>query len=140
MNETYDAVNQGQNEDEAEAIFGRPERRRTVRGRIRIPLFVYGHDSDGGPFYADAETIDINAHGALIATQVMPLVGDRLLLTNKNNLQELPCTVVSALAKEGGQLELSITFDLAAPWFWFKAAASAVGADVTDAQGDAQAN
>src|SRR5690349_15795834 len=41
----------------------RPERRRTPRRHIPVPLFVYGHAPEGQPFYEVAFTSAVNVHG-----------------------------------------------------------------------------
>jgi hypothetical protein len=48
-------------------IIPKSEHRRTRRAHIQIPLFVYGYTLKGTPFLEKAHTIEINAHGALIA-------------------------------------------------------------------------
>ena len=58
------------------------DHRRTPRVRAQISLLVYGHNPQGTPFMEEAYTIEINAHGALIAMKSTVLPSDRLLLTN----------------------------------------------------------
>ena len=65
----------------------RPERRRTTRLNVQVPLFVYGYTPDGNPFFEDACTIAINTHGGLIFMPTIVRPGQRLLVTKEGDEQ-----------------------------------------------------
>jgi hypothetical protein len=65
----------------------RPERRRTTRLNVQVPLFVYGYTPEGNPFYEDACTIAINTHGGLIFMPTIVRPGQRLLVTKEGDEQ-----------------------------------------------------
>jgi hypothetical protein len=101
----------------------RVDHRRTSRARVEIPLFVYGVLEDG-PFVEEAQTIEINAHGALIAMNTAVPVGERLLLTNEANERTQECTVLAIRVRrrQGVEQALAVAFSLPAPGFWRKPA------------------
>jgi len=96
------------------------DQRRTRRARIQIPLLVYGYTPQGTPFLEEAYTIEINAHGALIAMKSAVLPSDRLLLTNETNERTQECTVRTVIARHGRDLEVAIAFAAPALQFWRK--------------------
>lgn len=96
------------------------DRRRTGRARVQIRLLVYGYTPKGTPFYEEARTIEINAHGALIAMKTAVPPGDRLLLTNESNHRTHECVVRAASTRHEGDVELAIVFAVQAPRFWRK--------------------
>lgn len=96
------------------------DRRRTKRANVQIPLFVYGYTVKDAPFFEDACTIEINAHGALIAMRTLVQPGEKLLLTNAHNQRTQECTVVWALARSGAEVQAAVEFAAASPHFWRK--------------------
>ena len=96
----------------------RPDRRQTVRTYIQIPLFVYGYTPRDDPFYEEASTIAINAHGGLISMQSVIWAGQRLLLTNKGNDEIQECIVVSVGSRLGHSFEVAFKFPDPTPQFW----------------------
>jgi hypothetical protein len=96
------------------------DQRRTRRARIQIPLLVYGYTPQGAPFLEEAYTIEINAHGALIAMKSAVVPSDRLLLTNETNERTQECTVRTVIARHGRDLEVAIAFTTPALQFWRK--------------------
>jgi hypothetical protein len=61
---------------------GQPERRRTPRLRVQIPVLVYGYKSKKR-FHDDARTLEVNADGGLLSLHTAPRVRQKLLLVNK---------------------------------------------------------
>jgi len=55
----------------------RPERRRTPRRHIPIPLFVYGHTPEGHPFYEETFTSAVNVHGGSMRLEASVQLGQR---------------------------------------------------------------
>jgi hypothetical protein len=96
------------------------DHRRTPRVRAQISLLVYGYSPQGTPFIEEAYTIEINAHGALIAMKSAVLPSDRLLLTNTTNERTQECTVRTVIARPGRDVEVAIAFATPAPQFWRK--------------------
>ena len=96
----------------------RPERRRTPRTHVPIPLFVYGHTPEGHPFYEDTSTIAINVHGGSMRMESSVQLGQRLLVTNQGNECAQPCIVVFVGARLGGTIDVAFSFTAAMPYFW----------------------
>ena len=59
-----------------------PEKRRSDRLMITLPLVVEGKDSKGEPFEHKARTITINRHGARITTPHPLRAGQTIIVTN----------------------------------------------------------
>lgn len=106
--------------DAAAKPFGKVDHRRTRRAHVQIPLLVYGYKRDDGPFYEQAHTIEINAHGALIAMKTAMPPGERLLLTNETNQKTVECTIQSLATGQGQVIVVAVAFDTPAPDFWRK--------------------
>ena len=96
----------------------RPERRRTPRKHIPIPLFVYGHTPEGQPFYEETFTNAVNVHGGSMRVEACVQLGQRLLVTNQKNECELPCIIVFVGARLGGGIDVAFSFTAAMPHFW----------------------
>ena len=95
------------------------DKRRTGRARVQIPLFVQGDTpGDDAGFFEDAQTIEINAHGALLSMRTAVTPGQRLTLTNCTNRKSQECTVVKVTAVTRGDVEIAVTFPAPAPKFW----------------------
>jgi hypothetical protein len=95
------------------------DKRRTGRARVQIPLFVQGNTpGDDTGFFEDAQTIEINAHGALLSMRTAVTPGQRLTLTNCTNRETQECTVVTVTPGMGGDVEIAVTFPAPAPKFW----------------------
>jgi len=107
-------------ENSATHPIGKLNRRRTRRARVQIPLLVYGHNPNDVPFFEEAYTIEINAHGALIAMKTAVPPGGRLLLTNETNQKTQECTILSVTTKQRSEVEVTIAFATAAAQFWRK--------------------
>jgi hypothetical protein len=96
----------------------RPERRRTPRKHIPVPLFVYGHTPEGNPFYEETFTNAVNVHGGSMRMEAGVQLGQRLLVTNQKNECELPCIIVFVGARLGGGIDVAFSFTAAMPYFW----------------------
>ena len=96
----------------------RPERRRTPRKHMPVPLFVYGHTPEGHPFYEETFTNAVNVHGGSMRIEAGVQLGQRLLVTNQRNEWALPCIVVFVGARLGGGLDVAFSFTAAMPHFW----------------------
>ena len=96
----------------------RAERRRSPRWKAYVPVFVYGHTDDDGPFHEEAYSAVVSDHGALLIVTTTVPVGERLLLTNKVTHVEQECRVVSVGGREGPSLEIAVEFTRPAPQLW----------------------
>ncbi len=95
-----------------------PERRRTPRQHVPIPLFVYGYTLEGHPFYEDTSTIAVNVHGGSMQMETRVQLGERLLVTNRRNGRMQPCIVVFLVERASGGLDVAFSFTAAMPHFW----------------------
>ena len=96
----------------------RPERRRTPRNNVPVPLFVYGHTAEGRPFHERTFTSAVNVHGGAMRMETSVQLGQRLLVTNQKNDFAQPCVVVFVGARLGSSVEVAFSFTAAMPSFW----------------------
>jgi len=96
----------------------RPERRRTPRRHIPIPLFVYGYTPEGQPFHEETFTSAVNVHGGSMRMEAGVQLGQRLLVTNQRNECEQPCIVVFVGARLGNGIDVAFSFTAAMLSFW----------------------
>ena len=94
------------------------ERRCGERVLVRIPLFVYGHMIEGGPFYEATEAVYVNARGGLITLPHLLRSGQKLLLTNKLNERDQQCRVVGLRSAYLNGLAIAVGFAGSVPDFW----------------------
>ena len=101
-------------------IRDRPYAGQTAFGinQARLPLFVYGCDPAGVPFYEQANTIATNARGGLISLQTPVQPGQRLLITNKQNECSQECVVEFLGARLARGVDVAFEFAGSAPQFW----------------------
>jgi hypothetical protein len=95
-----------------------PDRRRSRRWALDIPVYVYGHGQEKEPFHEEAHTLHVNANGALLLLSVPVRKGQILLLTNSLTQQEQDCRVVFIGTKRSRTVEAGIAFPLTNPEFW----------------------
>ena len=95
----------------------RTDRRATSRIDAHLPLFIYGSQLGGDPFYEETFTISFNGTGGLIliASSVQP--GQRIMVTNQANDQTQECVVVSVAAHPAGSY-VAFRFPTPMPQFW----------------------
>ena len=94
-----------------------PERRRTSRLRVQVPLFVYGYTGDN-PFHEEACTVEINAHGGLISMQTAVRAGQKLLVMNRGDENSQQCVVLSVRVRQELAFDVGFEFPTAIPQFW----------------------
>jgi len=95
-----------------------PDRRRSRRWSLDVPVYVYGHDSSKEPFHEEAHTLHVNANGALLLLSVPIRKGQTLHLTNTLTQQEQDCCVVFLGTKRSRTVEAGVAFPLTNPEFW----------------------
>jgi hypothetical protein len=94
-----------------------PERRRTPRVSIHIPLLVCGYKGKR-PFQEDARTLEINANGGLMSLHTAPRPRQKLLVLNKKNESKEHCIVLSIRVQQGRGFEVAFEFLNPTPQFW----------------------
>jgi hypothetical protein len=94
-----------------------PDRRRSLRWSLQVPVQVHGH-AGKVPFHEEAYTLHVNANGALLLLSAPVREGQKLLLTNALTHQEQDCCVVFLGVKRGRTVEAGVAFPLTNPDFW----------------------
>jgi hypothetical protein len=95
-----------------------PDRRRSRRWSLDIPVYVYGHSQGKEPFHEEAHTLRVNASGALLLLSAPVRMGQKLLLTNSLTQREQDCSVVFIGTKRSRTVETAVAFPLTNPGFW----------------------
>jgi len=103
-------------DSEAESL-QRPERRRTPRVRVQIPLLVYGYKGKK-PFHEDVCTVEVNAHGGLISMRTALQPRQKLLVMNKESESKERCVVLAVRAQRENGFDVVFEFLDSAPKFW----------------------
>jgi hypothetical protein len=93
-------------------------RRRSQRVLMQVPVRVRGKDSQGDAFEEEAETLAINAHGALILVNARVTSGSKLMMQHKRTQEEHECHVVFLGPVRGGKAEIGLEFSEPHPTFW----------------------
>jgi hypothetical protein len=100
------------------------DQRRAQRLPIYLPVQVYGK-LDGVPFSEATETINVSACGGLVPISTAVVRAQKLILTNLQTNQDLPCRVARLIRSERGQLLAGLEFLQSAPGFWRSSPAAA---------------
>jgi hypothetical protein len=95
-----------------------PERRRSGRLWVYLPVLVYGRTIESEPFHEGTEALRVNAGGGLITLTTPVRCGQRLLLINKVNQKEHECHVVAERSKYLDRTAVVIGFQEPVPDFW----------------------
>src|SRR5579872_6743042 len=95
-----------------------PDRRRSRRWSLDVPVYVYGHGPGKEPFHEEAHTLHVNANGALLLLSAPVKKGQKLLLTNTLTQKEQDCRVVFIGTKRSRTIEAGIEFPSTNPDFW----------------------
>jgi len=80
-----------------------PERRRTERLLVSIPIRVLRFDEGRGQFLEDSQTVAINQDGARIRLRTRVFPGDTLRIINLENYAEADFQVVGVMRLESGE-------------------------------------
>jgi len=94
-----------------------PGRRRSQRVMLRMNISVWG-DSDRGPFNEVAQTLIVNAHGALIAMKAEVSPGHQLQLQSPATSEIRLSRVVHVGPVTDGKRQVGVEFAEPAPRFW----------------------
>lgn len=93
-------------------------RRRSQRVLMQVQVTISGTDPLNKKFEEEAETLAINAHGALILLSARVTSGSIVNLKNKRTLEEQECHVVFLGPVRAGRCEVGLEFSSARPTFW----------------------
>lgn len=94
------------------------KQRRSQRVVLTMPVLVQGGADGGQSVLEEAQTLVVNAHGALIALAMNVEVQQPLLLKNQKSLDQQPCRVVYVGPAVDGKSEVGVEFTQPAPQFW----------------------
>ena len=93
-------------------------RRRSQRVLMQVSVRIYGVDAQGKPFDEEADTLAINAHGALVLLQSRVTSGSLLTLRNNTTKEEQECNVAFLGPVRGNKAEIGLEFSARRPQFW----------------------
>jgi len=93
-------------------------RRRSQRVLMQVSVRLHGIDTQGKPFDEEADTLAINAHGALVLLQARVTSGSLLTLRNNTTREEQECSVVFLGPVRGNKAEIGLEFSTRRPHFW----------------------
>ncbi|GAC1689783.1 MAG: hypothetical protein PVS2B2_28140 [Candidatus Acidiferrum sp.] len=93
-------------------------RRRSQRVLMQVRVQISGTDSLSKNFDEDAETLAINAHGALILLSARVTSGSTVKLQNKRTQEEQECHVAFLGPVRAGKCEIGLEFTSPRPAFW----------------------
>jgi hypothetical protein len=93
-------------------------RRRSQRVELTIPVVVHRPPKEGPQFYERAQTLVVNAHGALMALAEKVTPKQRLLMQNIDSGEQKECRVVYVKKELAGPTKVAVEFTRPAPSFW----------------------
>ena len=93
-------------------------RRRSQRVLMQISVRLHGLDTQGKPFDEEADTLAINAHGALVLLKARVTSGSLLTLRNNVTKEEQECHVAFLGPVRGDKAEIGLEFSARRPQFW----------------------
>jgi hypothetical protein len=99
-------------------ILNRPERRRSERVSLALPLIVRGVSLDTKPFQEETFTLSVSAHGALVALTTTVTLGQALFLKNPNTQEEVGAWVTRFGPPRGGLAQVGVELVQADAEFW----------------------
>src|SRR6266567_6405260 len=85
-------------------------RRRSQRVLMQVSVRVHGIDGQDKPFDEEADTLAINAHGALVLLHARLTSGSLLTLRNNTTKEEQECHVVFLGPVRGNKAEIGLEF------------------------------
>ncbi|HEY1422193.1 MAG TPA: hypothetical protein VGF20_01980 [Candidatus Acidoferrum sp.] len=93
-------------------------RRRSQRVLMQVSVRIHGLDSQGNKFDEEADTLAINAHGALILLTARVTSGSLLMLRNNTTKEEQESVVAFLGPVRGNKCEIGLEFSARRPSFW----------------------
>ena len=94
------------------------KQRRSQRIELHASIVVHRPPKEGPRFYERTQTLDVNAHGALMSLSGLVAPRQRLLLQNIDSGEEQECRVVYVDKALGGPTKVAVEFTRPAPSFW----------------------
>jgi hypothetical protein len=95
----------------------RAEKRHAHRVMAVTPVLVYGW-LKGEPFAESTKTINVSAQGGLIPIASRVVASQKLLLTNLQTEEDLPCRVARVEKTTDGETVAGLEFLEQSPLFW----------------------
>lgn len=96
-----------------------PVERRSTRLELAVPVFVYGWSTaDDGPFTEITRTLEVNAHGGLVALTAMVQPGQMILLVNNRTETERKCRIVRVHRESDSACKVGFEFIRPESRFW----------------------
>jgi hypothetical protein len=95
-----------------------PERRRSKRLSLDVPIVVRGETEDTRAFQEGTLTLNVSAHGALVVLGTKVALGQKLELMNLKNWLEREGAVTHIGPHFRGFARVGIEFAQPAPEFW----------------------
>jgi hypothetical protein len=95
-----------------------PNRRRTQRVLLRLPVLVIARGPDKQHVSENAFTINVNAHGALLLLSMRVELGQKILCRHPETLEEQFVKVVHITPAAEAKSEVGVEFLKPAPKFW----------------------
>jgi hypothetical protein len=92
--------------------------RRGGRRDYNAVVLAYGHTPNGEPFYEEARTINVSAHGALLQLAVPVCVDQNLMLFNESSNRHQICQIARMRVLETGAFEVAVEFPVPHAEFW----------------------
>jgi hypothetical protein len=108
----------GAGDRESLGVMEAPEKRRSRRWELDVPLTVYGRGPTGSPFYKEADAVNGSADGGLIVLRGPVCEGEDLLLINNWTSKEQVCRVVRVQSRDAETNEVGVAFSSSNPEFW----------------------
>jgi hypothetical protein len=94
------------------------ERRGGLRMVRKLGLLVYGSGSDNQPFHERSYSLEVSERGGLISVVSGVAPGQRLVVINQNNQEEMECRVVHVEERIHGRTRVGVEFLGNASAFW----------------------
>src|SRR5260370_4963908 len=93
-------------------------RRRSQRVLMQVPVRIRGKSGQGVDCEEFTETLDINAHGALILLTARLTSGAVVHMKHNKTEEEQECHVAFLGTVRGGKAEIGLEFTAPRPTFW----------------------
>ena len=94
-----------------------PERRRSHRVQIAIPILVRGKSGDQA-FEEETQTVSVSAHGCKMRIRMEVWRGQEVAIVNPATAEDIACIVTFVGLKEAGKMEIGVEFVEPSPRFW----------------------
>jgi hypothetical protein len=93
-------------------------KRRSQRIELTVPVVVHRPPKEGRQFSERAQTLVVNAHGALMSLAEKVTPKQRLLMQNIHSGEQKECRVVYIEKVPMGPTKVAVEFTRPAPSFW----------------------